>query len=78
MHAMVVIMECRNDTEEFIDNLYMIETYMSCYNSIMKPINGMRFWHMLDVIPLSWTVLRKGKRQKDMRKGAEEEVIVHS
>ncbi|XP_022848165.1 uncharacterized protein LOC111370605 [Olea europaea var. sylvestris] len=81
MHAVAVIRDCRNDPEDYVHNCYTIESYMRCYNSIMHPINGMHLWpqlDMLDITPPSWVIPRKGKRQINRRKGADEDVIVHS
>lgn len=40
MHAVVVICDCRNVSEDNVDNCYTIETYMRCYDNIMNPMNG--------------------------------------
>ncbi|CAA2982810.1 Hypothetical predicted protein [Olea europaea subsp. europaea] len=47
----------------------------------MHPINGMHLWPQLDMLNItlpSWVMSRKEKRQINWRKGADEDVIVHS
>lgn len=49
MHAVSVIRKCRNDPEEYVDNCYLVETYLRCYDNILNPINGIRLWSELDM-----------------------------
>lgn len=44
MHVVVIIRDCRNSTENYVDNCYTIDTYMRCYNNIMNPMNWRMLW----------------------------------
>ncbi|XP_022870363.1 uncharacterized protein LOC111389653 [Olea europaea var. sylvestris] len=67
MHAIAVIRDCRNEPEDFVDNCYMVETYMNIYNNIMNPINDKMLWPEVDaptIIHPKWNVPQRGKKQK--------------
>lgn len=80
-HAVAVIRECRNDPEDYVANWYTVDTYLRCYDNILNPINGIRLWPQLDTLPIlppSWMIPQRGRKQKKRRRQADEDVIASS
>ncbi|KAL2540374.1 Uncharacterized protein Adt_01352 [Abeliophyllum distichum] len=79
-HVVAVIRDTRNDPEDYVDNCYTVESYLNCYENIIKPINGKTTWPEFAVeyrVP-EWSVPHKGRQQKKRRRTTDEDYIQQS
>ncbi|XP_052190007.1 uncharacterized protein LOC127799830 [Diospyros lotus] len=80
-HGIFAILDQRKDPVNFVDQCYLVETYMKTYNNIVNPINGKRFWPLVETIPIkapAWYQPARGRKQMKRRKQPEEVMIYHS
>ncbi|XP_022889642.1 uncharacterized protein LOC111405125 [Olea europaea var. sylvestris] len=79
-HAVAAIVDRYDEPWKYVHECYRFDTYLSCYENIINPINGSKLWPSSNAPPIkppSWFVPRRGKKQK-RRRQQEEDVITRS
>ncbi|CAA3017447.1 Hypothetical predicted protein [Olea europaea subsp. europaea] len=80
-HAVAAIIDGRDEPWKYVHESYRVSTYMSCYENIINPINGIKLWPQVDappIKPLEWFVPKRGRKQKKRRRQVKEDVITRS
>ncbi|XP_022852585.1 uncharacterized protein LOC111374185 [Olea europaea var. sylvestris] len=80
-HAIAAILDRYGEPWKYVHECYGVDTYLSCYENIINPINGSKLWypvHAPPIKPPGWFVTKRGRKQKKRRRHQEEDVITRS